>query len=61
VRTKASRAVRTKASRAVRTKASRVARTKDDSLKLLRGLIQCDTSGGELLLVFVMGGTCFIL
>jgi hypothetical protein len=46
----------------MRVRASREMRALDNSLKLLRGLIRCNASGGELLLIVeVIGGTCFIL
>jgi hypothetical protein len=46
----------------MRARASRETRALDDSLKLLRGLIRCNANGGELLVVIkVIGGTCFIL
>jgi hypothetical protein len=52
MRVRASRETRARASREMRARASRETRALDNSLKLLRGLRRCDTSGGELLVFF---------
>jgi hypothetical protein len=54
-----SRETRARASRETRARASRETRALDDSLKLLRGLRQCDTSGGELLVFYCNRGYMF--